>query len=124
MRYLLVLLAFTLVSGCELFGPSTSGDVQGTSEVRVQVESDALVVTNRSGEDLYYFVMGQSVAPVIQWAPIVTEDNRIGHRRTQRIPFEASNMDLDRERVLIFNWWHADAQGAEADSVRVFTIDL
>ncbi|MEM6645388.1 MAG: hypothetical protein AAF730_03970 [Bacteroidota bacterium] len=124
MRYLLVLLALPLITGCEVFGPAASGDMQGTSEVRVQAESDALVVTNRSGEDLYYFVMGQSIAPVIQWAPIVTDDNRIGRRRTQRIPFEESNMNLDTERVLIFNWWHADAQGTEADSIRVFTIDL
>ncbi|GAB5520988.1 MAG: hypothetical protein RhofKO_32390 [Rhodothermales bacterium] len=124
MRSVLLLVLIIGFTSCEIFGPASTGEVQGDAEVRVQVATDALVVTNRSGDDLYYFVMGETVAPLILWAPIPTDENRIQQRRTQRIAFDDISMDQDRETKLLFHWWHADEAGTGPDSVRVFSVEL
>jgi len=123
MRYLLVLLAFIVFSGCELLGPSTSGDVQGTTEVRVQVESDAIVVTNHTGEAIYYAVFGQNIAAVINWTPLIGDENRVDARRALTVPVDEILMDGEEEKLL-FYWWRPNKDASAPDAIRTVVISL
>ena len=94
-----------LFAGCEVIGPER-GEVIGT------VRSSSIVLSNRTGAPVYYFVVGRATVTVILWAPYVSEENEIPSGRSVEIAVK----DIpggENETEVIAYWWHARQEGGE-----------
>ncbi|MEM1094250.1 MAG: hypothetical protein AAGJ10_06565 [Bacteroidota bacterium] len=117
MRTLLAILtACVLFIGCD----SVAVDDEG---VVLRIQDDALVARNATGEAIYYTVFGENIAAVIDWAPIISDENRIDPRRAVTIPLDDIAMRGDEEKLL-FYWWRPNRDGTGADRIRSLVISL
>ncbi|MEM6645387.1 MAG: hypothetical protein AAF730_03965 [Bacteroidota bacterium] len=116
MRYFYCLALALLLVGCDNMVVDDEG-------VTLRMQDDALIVRNATGEAIYYTAFGQNIAAVIDWAPIISDENRIDPRRSLTIPLEDIAMDGDEEKLL-FYWWRPNRDGTGADAIRSLVISL
>lgn len=112
MRYLLI---FFLVS---LFACSTDPT---RDEVSVQSSGETLVIENDTDEDVYFFAVGATIAPLILWAPSIEESNRVAKDGSRSVSFQNIMLD-ENETEILFYWWNAIEVNGEQTNGNIQTM--
>lgn len=80
-------------------------------EVKAEVVGETLVIENGTDEDIYFFAVGATIAPLILWAPLVEEENKVAKESSRSVAFQDISMDDNESEILLY-WWNAiDANG-------------
>ena len=105
------------LSGCALFVEDATNE-----DVRAVAEPPELVLTNRTDEPVYTFVVGKRALSHIRWGPSVG-----GESLAPGADMRLSYADLQKgEEEVVVHWWHAvEEDGARVPGdVRSFVVEL
>ncbi len=99
MRVITLCVILILAFACDNSGVGNNG-------VHAEVTESAILLSNHTGRTVYYFAVGRNASALIDWVPIVSDENAILHDETLEI--ERSDVDPDRvETEVLVYWWHA-----------------
>lgn len=99
MRVLFVCSFFFAISGCEHIG--TAGD-----DVVVTVRPASIVISNLTGDRIFFQVFGRETAARINWAPTVSDGGGIFQGESEEIEFGKIYRSEQETQALVY-WWHA-----------------
>ena len=80
-----------------------------------QVEQELLVINN-SFDDLYIAVFPESIIHVIDWVPVISEENKLPSREVMKLPLNqvSENFgELPSDENLVFYYWKAVINGGK-----------
>ncbi|NBC64778.1 MAG: hypothetical protein GVY07_03810 [Bacteroidetes bacterium] len=73
-------------------------------DVWLRIENEKLLVRNKFNHSIYYFAVESGVAAQINWAPLSTDENRIGAGRTKSILLDSIYAYDPGEEILFYFW--------------------
>ncbi len=88
-----------VLNTCSLFE-----NEQNTLPVDALIHQESLVIKNNLPHAVYYFAVAQASLPLILWAPIVLEENRINAGSIIRIPIEQVFSHNQLRPIIVFYW--------------------
>ena len=91
--------------------------------VRVEAAAEHLVVTNGRHERIWYFVMTEDAAPLIEWAPCTMAScASIAPQTITRVPY--TSVAGRAGSVILFHWWTAvAAEGNRPGPVHMLRVE-
>ena len=118
MKVILIGVVLFVFAGCEIIGPD-EGDVLGT------VTSTRVILSNRKGTPVYYFVVGRATAARISWAPGISEENEIPPGKSVNLQKRDIFKARSEEEVIVY-WWQAQWVDRElkAGEIQHFVLHL
>lgn len=108
-KILLPLLLF--ISSCTSIFENEQGSISAS------LSDGELIVNNGLDHDIYFFAADQNLLAVINWAPIVTEDNKVGSKQSKTFSQDLVG-DYHPGDTVIFHYWDA-----KISEVRFFEIE-
>lgn len=97
----LLALVVWLLPACALLETTDGTD----GEVSIRSEGSGLFITNRTNDRIYYFVVGQTTATLIDWGPHRNLEASIARNESARVGYDEI-MRSEGEDEIIFFWWH------------------
>jgi hypothetical protein len=98
----------SLVGGCD--GPTDARVYNGP--VRVHVVSPELRLSNTTGEPIYFKVIEQQTATLIDWMPCMdpVACPGVAAGETRRVPYsQIAGYEPGRKEAIVY-WWHLEAK--------------
>lgn len=81
------------------------------NQVSAEVVGETLVIENGTDENVYFFAVGATIAPLILWAPSIGEENKVANDGARSVSLQDIMLD-ENEAEILFYWWNAiDANG-------------
>lgn len=100
---MLRLIALCMIS---LMAFGCDNTVMTSKDVEARVTESAILLTNKTGKTIYYFVVGRKASALIDWYPVVSDENAILADETITIERSAVDPDGVETEVLVY-WWDA-----------------